>query len=208
MSPRACTGSSLQPPQLTLDRSIGSGCSVIALACSKAKSSNRSCSACLIPRSHRFRRPSSSRPWTSWRVGWFAECSCARPRRTTTRWSPSSSRLRKSDRASAGDVIESYLAGQSSASRYWPDDAELREELGALAGLSSSWSWSASHGARGHRGSSARLEKRKVWSWRRASSQREACHRTCDAAGNGTAHWPLQDGPPRGRSGSHHSHAR
>jgi hypothetical protein len=40
--------------------------------------------------------------------------------------------LRKSDRASAGDMIESYLAGQSSASRYWPDDAELQGELGAL----------------------------------------------------------------------------
>jgi hypothetical protein len=35
--------------------------------------------------------------------------------------------LRESDRAKAGDVIESYLASQSSGSRYWPDDAELRE---------------------------------------------------------------------------------
>lgn len=40
--------------------------------------------------------------------------------------------LRKSDRSIAGDVIESYLAGQSSGSRYWPDDAEIREELCAL----------------------------------------------------------------------------
>lgn len=40
--------------------------------------------------------------------------------------------VRKSDRAKAGDVIESYLAGQSSGSRYWPDDAEIREEIGAL----------------------------------------------------------------------------
>ena len=40
--------------------------------------------------------------------------------------------VRKSDRASAGDVIEKYLARQSSASRYWPDHAELQEELGAL----------------------------------------------------------------------------
>jgi hypothetical protein len=40
--------------------------------------------------------------------------------------------VRKSDRASAGDEIETYLAGQSSGSRYWPDDAEIREELGAL----------------------------------------------------------------------------
>ena len=40
--------------------------------------------------------------------------------------------LRKSDRAKAGDVIESFLAGQSSGSRYWPDDTELREELAGL----------------------------------------------------------------------------
>jgi len=40
--------------------------------------------------------------------------------------------VRKSDRASADNVIERYLAGQSSGSRYWPDDAEIREELGAL----------------------------------------------------------------------------
>ena len=40
--------------------------------------------------------------------------------------------VRKSDRAIAGDAIENYLARQSSVSRYWPDDAELQEELGAL----------------------------------------------------------------------------
>jgi hypothetical protein len=40
--------------------------------------------------------------------------------------------VRKSDRASSGDVIESYLARQSSVSRYWADDVELQEELGAL----------------------------------------------------------------------------
>jgi hypothetical protein len=40
--------------------------------------------------------------------------------------------LRKSDRAMAGDVIETYLAGQSSGSRYWPDDTELSEELAGL----------------------------------------------------------------------------
>jgi hypothetical protein len=40
--------------------------------------------------------------------------------------------VRKSDRAIAGDVIESFLAGQSSGSRYWPDDAEIREELDGL----------------------------------------------------------------------------
>jgi hypothetical protein len=40
--------------------------------------------------------------------------------------------LRKSDRASAGDSIESYFRGQTSASRYWPDDEEIREELKTL----------------------------------------------------------------------------
>ena len=40
--------------------------------------------------------------------------------------------VRTSDRTKAGDVIESYLAGQSSGSRYWPDDAEVREELATL----------------------------------------------------------------------------
>ena len=42
------------------------------------------------------------------------------------------SQVRKSKRENAGDVIESYLAGQSGGSRYWPDDAEIKEELGAL----------------------------------------------------------------------------
>jgi len=40
--------------------------------------------------------------------------------------------IQKSDRTKAGDVIEAYLAQQSSSSRYWPDDAELRQELGDL----------------------------------------------------------------------------
>lgn len=40
--------------------------------------------------------------------------------------------LRKSDRARAGDAIESYLSSQSSASRYWPDDRELQQELEGL----------------------------------------------------------------------------
>jgi hypothetical protein len=40
--------------------------------------------------------------------------------------------VRKSGRERAGDVIETYLAGQASVSRYWPDDAEIREELGGL----------------------------------------------------------------------------
>ena len=35
-------------------------------------------------------------------------------------------------RTNAGDVIERYLADQSSSSRYWPDDGELREELAVL----------------------------------------------------------------------------
>lgn len=40
--------------------------------------------------------------------------------------------LRQPDRVAAGDIIESYLAGQASGSRYWPDDAELRAELADL----------------------------------------------------------------------------
>src|SRR6266536_6101924 len=40
--------------------------------------------------------------------------------------------LRKSSRAVAGDVIETFLAGQSTGSRYWPDDAELEQELVSL----------------------------------------------------------------------------
>lgn len=40
--------------------------------------------------------------------------------------------LLKSSRDEAGTVIENFLASQSSGSRYWPDDAEIREELSAL----------------------------------------------------------------------------
>jgi hypothetical protein len=40
--------------------------------------------------------------------------------------------LRRSDRQAAGDVIESFLAGQTSGSRYWPDDAEVRAQLETL----------------------------------------------------------------------------
>jgi Protein of unknown function DUF262/Protein of unknown function (DUF1524)/Restriction Enzyme Adenine Methylase Associated len=40
--------------------------------------------------------------------------------------------VRKSDREIAGDVIEAYLARQSSASRYWPDDKEIQQELNQL----------------------------------------------------------------------------
>ncbi|MCS6292533.1 MAG: DUF262 domain-containing protein [Nitrospira sp.] len=42
------------------------------------------------------------------------------------------SQVRKASREKAGDVIESYLAGQSVASRYWPDDNEILEELREL----------------------------------------------------------------------------
>lgn len=40
--------------------------------------------------------------------------------------------LRKSDRTRPGDVVERFLAAQKSASRYWPDDDEVREELDTL----------------------------------------------------------------------------
>jgi len=40
--------------------------------------------------------------------------------------------LRKSDRTQAGDVLETFLAEQTSASRYWPDDDEVRQELKIL----------------------------------------------------------------------------
>lgn len=42
------------------------------------------------------------------------------------------SKIHGESRERAGDVIENILANQSSGSRYWPDDAELREELGSL----------------------------------------------------------------------------
>lgn len=42
------------------------------------------------------------------------------------------SQLQKCDRSDAGDVVESYLAGQSVGSRYWPDDSEVRNELDEL----------------------------------------------------------------------------
>ena len=40
--------------------------------------------------------------------------------------------VRQGDRSCAGDVVEGYLASQSSGSRYWPDDSELRRELAGL----------------------------------------------------------------------------
>jgi len=42
------------------------------------------------------------------------------------------SQLKKGGRTTAGDSLEAYFSGQSSASRYWPDDAEVREELKTL----------------------------------------------------------------------------
>ena len=40
--------------------------------------------------------------------------------------------VRSGDRDRAGDAIEEYLARQSSVSRYWPDDTEIRGELETL----------------------------------------------------------------------------
>lgn len=40
--------------------------------------------------------------------------------------------LRTSSRATAGDTIERFLRSQSSGSRYWPDDSEIRDELEGL----------------------------------------------------------------------------
>ena len=40
--------------------------------------------------------------------------------------------LREGDRAIAGEAIEGFFAGQTSGSRYWPDDKEIREELDGL----------------------------------------------------------------------------
>jgi hypothetical protein len=40
--------------------------------------------------------------------------------------------LRRSDRQRAGELLEEHLAAQSSGSRYWPDDVELRQELESL----------------------------------------------------------------------------
>jgi len=40
--------------------------------------------------------------------------------------------LRKRERPTAGDAVEMFLAGQTSSSRYWPDDNEIREELRVL----------------------------------------------------------------------------
>jgi GNAT superfamily N-acetyltransferase len=40
--------------------------------------------------------------------------------------------LHEENRATAGDIVERFLADQSSESRYWPDDDELRKELCVL----------------------------------------------------------------------------
>lgn len=41
--------------------------------------------------------------------------------------------VRRSDRANAGDVIENFLANQSTATRYWPDNKELQQDLNSLS---------------------------------------------------------------------------
>jgi hypothetical protein len=40
--------------------------------------------------------------------------------------------LRKSDRTKAGEVVEQFFVKQRSASRYWPDNAELEQELTSM----------------------------------------------------------------------------
>lgn len=40
--------------------------------------------------------------------------------------------LLKGNRGEAGDIVENYFAGQSVGSRYWPDDAEVTNELSEL----------------------------------------------------------------------------
>ena len=40
--------------------------------------------------------------------------------------------MRKADRSYAGDVVENFLAHQSGDARYWPDDDEIRREMGSL----------------------------------------------------------------------------
>ena len=40
--------------------------------------------------------------------------------------------IRKSDRQNVGDTVQAYFAGQSSDSRYWPDDEEVRREVESL----------------------------------------------------------------------------
>jgi len=42
------------------------------------------------------------------------------------------SKTKQVNRQNAGDTIEAFLRGQTSGSRYWPDDGEIREELNAL----------------------------------------------------------------------------
>jgi len=41
--------------------------------------------------------------------------------------------LRKGERAASGEIVESFFAGQTVASRYWPDDAELSTEVSSLS---------------------------------------------------------------------------
>ena len=42
------------------------------------------------------------------------------------------SKVRQGNRHSAGDTVEAFLAGQTSGSRYWPDEEEIKEELSSL----------------------------------------------------------------------------
>lgn len=41
-------------------------------------------------------------------------------------------RLSKEDRSKSGDVVEAYLAGQTSDGGYWPDDNEIQDQLRVL----------------------------------------------------------------------------
>jgi hypothetical protein len=57
------------------------------------------------------------------------------------------SEIKTSGRSNIGDLIEGHLAKQSSESRYWPDDAELKRELAVLQPIGASavagygWCW-------------------------------------------------------------------
>ena len=107
----------------------------------------------------------------------------------------------------AGDVIEAYLAGQSSASRYWPDDAEVREELGtcspivALAAAGFAWC-----SKRSRITSAAGTDGRRAW--RASGSLEGSWHIEHVMPRKWPTHWPLPDGATRGRPRSAHPHAR
>ena len=67
--------------------------------------------------------------------------------------------VRRADRSSAGDLVERFLIGQTSTSRYWPDDAELRQELGIAPGVPTLGPGTPPYGPRSDRGLQAGLEK-------------------------------------------------